>query len=109
MIARIWRGKVPTGKADEYFQLMRDVAIPDYQGTPGNRGAYALRREHEPEPGPDIHGGGVTEVVMLSFWESLDAIKAFAGEEPEVAKYYEFDDEFLLAKPSHVEHYSASD
>ena len=63
-----------------------------------------LRREHEADPGPDIHGGGVTEVVMLSFWESMDAIKAFAGDEPETAKYYDFDDDFLLSKPSHVEH-----
>lgn len=107
MIARIWRGQVRTDKADAYMQLMRDVALPDYQGTPGNLGAYALHREHDADPGPDIHGQGVTEVVMLSLWESLAAIEAFAGEDPTEAKYYDFDDEFLLSKAAHVEHYVA--
>jgi heme-degrading monooxygenase HmoA len=102
VIARIWRGEVPTEKADAYFQLMHDVALPDYQATPGNIGAYALRRE------PGSGGDGVTEVVMLSFWESLDTIEAFAGADPEVAKYYDFDDDFLLSKPRLVEHYSAT-
>ena len=107
MIARIWRGQVPTEKADAYVRLMRDTALPDYRSTPGNLGAYALHREHDADPGPDIHSGGVTEIVMLSFWESLEAIRAFAGDEVDTAKYYDFDDDFLLSKPSHVEHYSA--
>ena len=107
MIARIWRGQVPTDKADAYIRLMHDVALPDYQGTPGNLGAFALHREHDFEPGPDIHGEGITEIVMLSFWQSLAAIEAFAGADPTEAKYYDFDDDFLLSKVAHVEHYSA--
>ena len=44
MITRIWHGRTPAAKSDEYFQLMRTVAIPDYRAIPGNTGAYALRR-----------------------------------------------------------------
>ena len=44
MITRIWHGATPAAKSDEYLNLMRTVAIPDYRSTPGNKGAYALRR-----------------------------------------------------------------
>ena len=111
MIARIWRGEVPTHKADEYFQLMQDVALPDYRGTPGNLGAYALRRSRPPDPADGSADGStddVTEITMLSLWDSLDSITAFAGEEPDLAKYYDFDDDFLLSKASHVEHHTAA-
>ena len=44
MVTRIWHGVTPAAKSDEYLNLMRTVAIPDYRSTPGNKGAYALRR-----------------------------------------------------------------
>jgi hypothetical protein len=44
MITRIWHGATPAAKSDEYLNLMRTVTIPDYRSTPGNNGAYALRR-----------------------------------------------------------------
>jgi hypothetical protein len=44
MVTRIWHGATPAGKSDEYLNLMRTLAIPDYRSTPGNKGAYALRR-----------------------------------------------------------------
>jgi hypothetical protein len=47
MITRIWHGRnTPSRKrrVPEYLNLMRTVAIPDYRSTPGNKGAYALRR-----------------------------------------------------------------
>ncbi|MGH2402263.1 MAG: antibiotic biosynthesis monooxygenase family protein [Candidatus Limnocylindria bacterium] len=95
-IARLWHGRVPADKADAYFDLMERVAVPDYRGTPGNLAAYALRRDQ----------GDVTHVVMLTFWESLDAIRAFAGDPIETAKYYDFDAEFLLELEPTVTHYS---
>jgi hypothetical protein len=44
MMTRIWHGANPASKSDEYLNLMRTVAIPDYRSSPGNKGAYALRR-----------------------------------------------------------------
>jgi hypothetical protein len=44
MVTRIRHGATSASKSDEYLDLMRTVAIPDYRSTPDNKGAYALRR-----------------------------------------------------------------
>lgn len=97
MIVRNWHGRVPAALADRYLALMREVALPDYKSTPGNQGAWCLTR---PE-------GGIVHFEMLTFWSDLDAIKRFAGEDFEHAKYYDFDAEFLLEQEPFVRHYEA--
>jgi heme-degrading monooxygenase HmoA len=99
MITRIWHGRTVAAKADEYLQLMRTVAIPDYSATPGNKGAYALRRIE----GDDAH------FLMVTFWESEEAIRAFAGDDIGVAKYYGFDTDFLLELEPDSLHYETYD
>ena len=81
MIARIWHGAVPIEKSQEYLERMRTVALPDYKATVGNRGAFDLHRVE----------GEVAHFDMLTFWEDIDSIKRFAGQDHEVAKYYDFD------------------
>ncbi len=95
MIARIWKGEVPLDRSDEYLERMRTVAIPDYRSTDGNQGAFALRRLHEDR----------VEFLMLTFWDSLEAIKAFNGDDISVAKYYDFDAEVLLEMVPNADHY----
>ncbi len=95
MITRIWHGRTTVAKADEYLDLMRSIAIPDYRATPGNIGAYALRRIE----------GDVAHFLMLTFWESEGAIRAFAGDDINVAKYYDFDKNFLLEMEPASTHY----
>jgi hypothetical protein len=95
MIARLWHGAVPLEKSVEYLRRMRTVAIPDYQRTPGNRGAYCLHRID----------GDVAHFEMLTFWDDVAAIKRFAGEGYELAYYYDFDDDFLLEKELRVRHF----
>ncbi len=95
MIARIWHGRVPSEKADAYYDMLMRTGIPDYRATQGNRGVYVLRRTE----------GDVTHYTLISFWESLDAIKRFAGEDYERAHYYPEDDEFLLEKEPRVVHH----
>ena len=97
MIVRNWHGRVPAEKAAAYLALMRDVAIPDYRKTPGNLGAWALSRRE----------GDVVHVEMLTFWTDMDAIRAFAGEDVERAKYYDFDADYLLEMEPTVRHYAA--
>jgi heme-degrading monooxygenase HmoA len=99
MIARIWQGTVPTTKSSEYLRLMRTVAMPDYKSVPGNRGAFALHRIE----GENAH------FIMLTFWESREAIAQFAGEDIELAKYYDFDSDFLLALEPLVKHFQLYD
>jgi hypothetical protein len=81
MITRIWHGRTTAAKSDEYLDLMRTVAIPDYRSTSGNKGAYALRRIE----------GDTAHFLMVTFWESEDSVRAFAGDDISVAKYFDFD------------------
>ena len=50
-----------------------------------------------------------SEIVTLSWWTSLDAIRAFAGEPPDRARYFPEDHEYLLTRPDHVQHYRSTD
>jgi heme-degrading monooxygenase HmoA len=78
---------------------MRTVAIPDYRSIPGNKGAYALRRIED----------DTAHFLMVTFWESEDAVRAFAGDDISVAKYYDFDKSFLLELESSSTHYETYD
>ena len=97
MIARIWRGAVRTEDADEYAQYIRDTGLGEYVETPGNQGAWMLRRDVD----------GRTEFLTLSLWDSIEAVKAFAGEDHETAHYYPEDDRFLIERVEVCEHYEA--
>jgi hypothetical protein len=44
---------------------------------------------------------------MLTFWDDVDAIKRFAGEDYQQARYYDFDDDFLIEKEAFVLHFEA--
>jgi len=99
MIARIWHGRTSSAKADAYVAFIHQRAIPDYQAVAGNRGAYILRRTE----------GDVTHIITLTFWESVEAIRAFAGPIIETAKYYPEDADFLLEFEPTVTHYEVSD
>jgi heme-degrading monooxygenase HmoA len=95
MIARVWHGAVPLSKSAEYLRLMQEIALPDYRAIEGNRGAWCLRRFDD----------DVAHFEMLTFWDDLEAIKRFAGEDYECAKYYEFDIRFLVEIEPRVRHF----
>ena len=95
MVARIWRGAVKQEDADEYVQYVRDTGIEHYRSTPGNRGAWILSRQL----------GALTEIVTFSLWDDMDAVRAFAGDDPTRAVYYPEDNRFLVERSSIVEHY----
>ncbi len=95
MIVRMWHGRVPTGKARVYRDFVNGRAIPDYRSVPGNISVHVLERWE----------GDVTHFITLTFWESLDAIKGFAGDDVEMAKYYPEDKDFLLEFEPTVVHY----
>jgi heme-degrading monooxygenase HmoA len=48
------------------------------------------------------------EFLVLSFWEDFDAVRRFAGPQPEKAVYYPEDDRFLLGKEPSVTHYEVA-
>lgn len=95
MIARIWRGRTRAAQADTYLAYLEATGLADYTRTPGNRGLRVLRRVE----------GDVAEFLLITLWDSMDAVRAFAGPEPERAVYYPEDDEYLLEKDPTVSHY----
>jgi heme-degrading monooxygenase HmoA len=95
MIARIWRGTTDAAQAGRYLAYLQATGMPGYRATPGNRGAWVLRRIVD----------GRAEFITLTFWDSLDAVRAFAGDDHERAVYYPEDAAFLLEMLPTVEHY----
>lgn len=95
MIARQWHGRVPSEKADAYHDYLLATGLAEYASTPGNRGVWVFRRTQE----------GVTHFLLTTLWESVEAIKRFAGEDYQLARYYPADDEYLLEREPFVTHY----
>lgn len=96
MIARIWRGWVRTEQADAYVAYISGTGLREYRQTPGNAGAQMLTR--------DLRDGR-TEVLTVSWWETLDSIHAFAGDDIEAAVFYPEDDAYLVDRETRVHHY----
>lgn len=95
MIARTWRGWTHRRDADEYVRYLFETGIEEYRATPGNRAAYILRRDE----------GDRTEFVTLTFWDSMDAVRSFAGADVDQAVFYPEDDRFLLDRETFALHY----
>ena len=98
MIARTWRGETAARDADAYVSYLETTGLPGYRTTPGNRGAYLLRRDRDES----------TEFVTLSFWDDLASIEAFAGKDIGVAVFYPEDDRFLTARDLTACHYEVA-
>ena len=94
MIARTWHGRVPAAKADDYYAYLRRTGLADYIATPGNRGVLVQRRIE----------GNVAHFTLTTLWDSFDAIARFAGKDPERARYYPEDDDYLLEREPRVLH-----
>ncbi len=75
MIARIWHGWTTPQNADSYEALLRDDMFPSIRRIVGSKGAYLLRRNGENE----------VEYMTVTLFESLDAVRLFAGEKYETA------------------------
>jgi heme-degrading monooxygenase HmoA len=98
MIARIWRGAVRADDAAAYAEYVQRTGIDGYRSTPGNRGAWLLQRTE----------GDRAEVITVSFWESREAIEAFAGQDIDTAVFYPDDEQFLIERDLTVKHYEVA-
>lgn len=98
MIARVWRGAVRPGRGDAYAAYLDATGVKEIRATPGNQGVLVLRRD---EPAQ-------TEFVFISLWESLEAIRRFAGDDVERAHYYPEDRDFLLHLEPTVTHHTVT-
>jgi len=98
MIARVWTGTTPGAKSERYLDYLEKTGVKECRETPGNRGVYVLRRV----------GEGRAEFLFISLWESVEAIRAFAGGDIDKAVYFPEDREFLLEMDPHVRHYEVA-
>ena len=96
MIVRIWHGRTPRERADEYGAFLTRRAIPDYRGVAGNVDVTILRRDEE----------NISHFLTVTRWVSEEAIRAFAGSDALQAKYYPEDKGFLLEFEPQVQHYT---
>lgn len=96
MIARIWHGKTTTEKADAYMEeYFHNTGLIDYQATEGNLGVLVLREDEDEQ----------ANFLMITLWESKEAIKKFAGEDINKARYYPEDNLYFAELEPNVAHY----
>ena len=95
VIARIWHGRTKTSKADEYYEYLKEAGIKKIQGITGNLGVQVLRRTDKE----------ITEFTVISYWDSMDAIRRFAGNDVEKTHNLPKDPEYLLELEPTVKHY----
>jgi heme-degrading monooxygenase HmoA len=95
MIARTWHGITEASRADEYLEYLNKTGVTEYRATEGNIGVFVLRRIVEDK----------AHFLLLTLWESKEAIKKFAGDDIEKAKYYPEDEQYLLELEPSVAHY----
>ncbi len=88
MIARTWHGRTLLQDADAYEAFMKERAAPDYGSVDGLKQIFFTRRDDE----------DCAHFLLITIWDSMDAVKKFAGDDPAKAKYYPEDDKFLLEK-----------
>jgi heme-degrading monooxygenase HmoA len=95
VIARIWRGVVGREDAAAYADYIGRTGMAEYRSTPGNQGAWMLRRDD----------GDRSEIITFSLWDSRDSVRGFAGDDIDQAVFYPEDDRFLIERGLSVRHY----
>jgi heme-degrading monooxygenase HmoA len=95
MIARTWRGATKAKDGEAYLEYLQRTGFAEYRKTPGNRGVLGLRRIVNDR----------AEFLLVSLWESEEAVRKFAGDDIEKAVFYPEDERFLVERDDRVSHY----
>jgi heme-degrading monooxygenase HmoA len=95
MLTRIWHGRTSLDNAERYLEFLLHEGTKEYWQTKGILSVKIWRKKNE----DCCHFWTVTE------WTNVDAIKEFAGNDYEKAKYYPQDDGMLLEFEEKVTHY----
>ncbi|HYL14025.1 MAG TPA: YciI-like protein [Terriglobales bacterium] len=95
MILRMWKARSTVEKAGEYVQHATKQIFPKLRAIEGHRGAYLLRRMLD----------GAIELVVLTLWDSMTAVRRFAGPEPEKAVVEPEAKAILASFDEHVTHF----
>ncbi|MBN1223963.1 MAG: antibiotic biosynthesis monooxygenase [Candidatus Aminicenantes bacterium] len=97
MIARIWHGRAPQERADAYVFFLETKVFPSIRDIEGHEGAYILQRT--------LQNSGDVEFIVLTLWQSMDAVRLFAGDDPSVAVVEDEAKALLSTFDGHVAHF----
>jgi heme-degrading monooxygenase HmoA len=95
MIARIWKARATPERVLEYAAYLKSTVVPELAGIRGYQGATLLQRDRN----------GTVDVTVITWWESLDAVRAFAGEAIENAVVHDSAARMLIDFDRGVEHH----
>ncbi len=98
MIARVWHGTTSKENRAAYLKYLKANSIKAFKKSKGNQGAFILVRDSKE----------LTEYLIVSLWESMEAIEDFAGTDSSKAVYFPKDSEFLLGLEPGVKHYEVA-
>ncbi len=97
MIARVWRGATRAEDGEAYAAYVEESGLASARKLAGSRGTLLLRRV--------VGDRAEFETVLL--FDSLDDVRAFAGDDLEAAVFFPEDDRYLVERDLHVSHYEA--
>lgn len=95
MIARMWHGVTLAENNEAFMGYMKNTGIKTCIDADGNRGVYVLRRL----------GDVKVDFIFISFWESYESIRNFAGQNIEKPLYFPDDEKYLIELEQEVKHY----
>lgn len=95
LIARIWQGRTQASRAEEYTRYLYEAGVKKIAAIPGNRGVQMVRMVRD----------GIAEFEVLSYWDSLDAVKLFAGDDIEKVRHLPRDPEYMIGAEPAVRHF----
>jgi antibiotic biosynthesis monooxygenase (ABM) superfamily enzyme len=96
VIARVWRGATRAADAEAYAAYIEESGVGPARALPGARGSLVLHRID----------GDRAEFETIILFDSLDDVRAFAGDELERARFFPEDDRYLVERDLHVTHHS---
>lgn len=95
MIARLWHGITQAKDHQAYLDYLHQTGVPEILKIEGNRGIHLLHRRASED----------AEFLFISFWDSYDSIRKYAGPNAEIAVYYPEDRKYLRALEPGVAHF----
>jgi heme-degrading monooxygenase HmoA len=98
MIARIWKARATPQRVREYADYLKSTVVPELTAIHGYQGVTLLQRDQN----------GAVEVTVITWWESLEVIRAFAGEAIETAVVHDSAARMLIDFDRSIEHHQVA-
>ena len=97
-VARIWRGRTPLDKAEDYRHYLLETGVKKIASIPGNRGVQMMVSKSAEQ----------ADFMVISYWDSLEAITGYSGADYTKVRDLPRDNEFLIDREPLVRHFDLS-